>query len=190
MLKNYLKSAWRNLWKNRTFSAINIFGLSVGIAAFLLIVNYLHFEYSFDDAHEQKDRIYRMPMVVSEKDGKEQTFAFTYPAVAPALKKDFPEIAEVARFRRQGGIVTYGEQKIIEGGTLYYADRALFNIFSFRFIKGNASTVFKELNDAVITASTVRITFLPVIPAAVRCLMVSRPMEHHPCASIWGCWKP
>ena len=156
MIKNYLKSAWRNLWKNKTFSAINIFGLSVGIAAFLLIVNYLHFEYSYDDAHIQKDRIYRMPMVISEKDGKEQTFAFTYPAVAPALKKDFPEIAEAVRFRRQGGIVTYGEQKIIEAGTLYYADRALFNIFSFRFIKGNAATAFKELNDAVITASTAK----------------------------------
>ncbi len=164
MIKNYLKSAWRNLWKNKTFSAINIFGLSVGIAAFLLIVNYLHFEYSYDDVHVQKDRIYRMPMVVSEKDGKEQTFAFTYPAVAPALKKDFPEIEQVARFRRQGGIVTYGEQKIIEGGTLYYADRALFTIFSFRFIKGNAATAFKELNDAVITTSTAKKYFGEIDP--------------------------
>jgi len=103
-------------------------------------------------------------MVISEKDGKEQTFAFTYPAVAPALKKDFPEIAEVARFRRQGGIVTYGEQKIIEGGTLYYADRALFNIFSFRFIKGNAATALKELNDAVITASTAKKYFGEIDP--------------------------
>src|ERR1700741_3899947 len=122
MIKNYLKSAWRNLWKNKTFSAINIFGLSFGIAAFLLIVNYLRFEYSYDDAQLKKDRIYRVPMAVSEKEGKEQTFAFTYPAVAPALKKDFPEIEEAARFRRQGGIVTWGDQKIIEGGPLYYAD--------------------------------------------------------------------
>ena len=61
-------------------------------------------------------------MVISEKGGKEQTFAFTYPALAPALKKDFPEIAEVVRFRRQGGIVTQGEQKISEDGNLYYAE--------------------------------------------------------------------
>jgi putative ABC transport system permease protein len=94
MIKNYFKTAWRSLWKNKTFSAINIFGLSVGIAAFLLIINYLRFEYSYDDAHVRKDRIYRVPMMTKEKGGKEQTFAFTYPAVAPALKKDFPEIEE------------------------------------------------------------------------------------------------
>jgi putative ABC transport system permease protein len=54
MIKNYFKTAWRNLWKNKTFSAINIFGLSIGIAAFLLIVNYLRFEYSYDDAHVKR----------------------------------------------------------------------------------------------------------------------------------------
>ena len=156
MIKSYFKTAWRSLWKNKTFSAINIFGLSVGVAAFLLIINYLRFEYSYDDAHVKKDRIYRVPMMTKEKGGKEQTFAFTYPAVAPALKKDFPEVEEAARFRRQGGIVTYKEQKIVEGGTLYYADASLFNIFSFRFVKGNAATAFKELNDAVITEETAK----------------------------------
>ncbi|MEI9945765.1 MAG: ABC transporter permease [Chitinophagaceae bacterium] len=156
MIKNYFKTAWRNIWKNKTFSAINIFGLSVGVAAFLLIMNYLRFEYSYDDAHVKKDRIFRVPMVIAEKGGKEQTFAFTYPTVAPALKKDFPEIEEAARFRRQGGIVTHGDQKIIEGGNIFYADPSLFNIFSFRFIKGDAATAFKELNNAVITEETAK----------------------------------
>ena len=156
MIKNYFKTAWRNLWKNKTFSAINIFGLSVGIAAFLLIINYLRFEYSYDDDHVKKDRIFRVPMITTEKDGKEQTFAFTYPALAPALKKDFPEVEEAARFRRQGGIVVYGEQRILENGSLYYADPSLFKIFSFQFVKGNATTAFKELNDAVITAETAK----------------------------------
>ena len=156
MIKNYFKTAWRNLWKNKTFSAINIFGLAIGVTAFLLIINYLRFEYSYDDANVNKDRIFRVPMVIAEKDGKQQTFAFTYPAVAPALKKDFPEVQEAARFRRQGGIVKYAEQKIIEAGSIYYADPSLFNIFSFRFVKGNAEGAFKELNDAVITAETAK----------------------------------
>ncbi|MEP7322347.1 MAG: ABC transporter permease [Saprospiraceae bacterium] len=153
MIKNYFNIAWRNLLKNKTFSVINIFGLSIGIAAFLLIVNYLRFEYSYDDAHVNKDRIFRVPMIVSEKDGKEQTFAFTYPALAPALKKDFPEVEEAVRFRRRGGIVANGDLRIIENGGLYYADPALFNIFSFKFKKGNAAD-FKDLNDAVITEET------------------------------------
>lgn len=156
MIKNYFKTAWRNLWKNRTFSAINIFGLSIGIAAFLLIINYLRFEYSYDDAHVKKGRIYRVPMMVKEKGGKEQTFAFTYPTVGPALKKDFPEVEEAVRFRRQGGIVTSGDQKIVEAGTLFYVDPSVFNVFSFPFVKGNSATALKELNDAVITEETAK----------------------------------
>jgi putative ABC transport system permease protein len=138
--------------------------LSIGIAAFLLIVNYLRFEYSYDDAHVKKERIFRVPMVTTEKDGKEQTFAFTYPALAPAMKKDFPEVEEAARFRRQGGIVAYGEQRIVENGSLYYADASLFKIFSFRFAKGDAATAFKGLNDAVITEETAKKYFGNIDP--------------------------
>jgi putative ABC transport system permease protein len=164
MLRNYFKTAWRNLWKNKTFSAINILGLSFGIAAFLLIVNYLRFEYSYDDAHTKKDRIFRVPMRVSEKDGKEQTFAFTFPAVAPALKKDFPEVEEAIRFRKQWGIVKQGDQKFVENGTVYYVDPAVFDVFTLSFKKGNAATALKELNDAVITASTAKKYFGAVDP--------------------------
>lgn len=156
MFTNYFKTAWRNLWKNRTFSLINIFGLSIGVAAFLMIINYLRFEYSYDDAHLKKDRIFRVPMMLKENGGKEQTFAFTYPAVAPSMIRDFQEVEEAARFRRVGGIVTYGDQKIVEAGSLFYADASMFNIFSFRFAKGNSASVFKELNDAVITEETAK----------------------------------
>jgi len=156
MIKNYFKTAWRSLMKNKTFSAINIFGLSVGIAAFLLIVNYLRFEYSYDDQHKNKDRIFRVPMTVTEKGEKEQTFAFTYPAVAPALIKDYPEIEEAVRFRRQGGTVTYGELKILEPATIYFVDPAVFKVFSFPFATGNAETAFKGLNDCVITEETAK----------------------------------
>jgi putative ABC transport system permease protein len=154
MFKNYLKTAWRNLLKNKIFSAINILGLAIGIAAFLLIINYLRFQYSFDDFNINKDRIYRVPMVITETSGKPQTFAFTYPAVAPAMKKDFPEVQEAVRFRRRWGVVQHGDQKIVENGMVYYVDASVFNIFSFEFERGSAATAFKQLNDAVITHST------------------------------------
>lgn len=154
MIKNYLITAWRNLLKNKIFSAINVFGLALGIAAFLLIINYLRFEYSFDDFNEKKDRVYRVPMIITETGGKPQSFAFTYPALAPAMKKDFPEIEEVVRFRRRWGVVRHGDQKIIENGMLYYVDPAVFKIFSFHFENGSAATAFTQLNDAVITHST------------------------------------
>src|SRR6476646_6366304 len=118
MFRNHFKTAWRNLLKNKTFSAINVFGLAIGIAAFLLIINYLRFEYSFDDFNTKKDRVYRVPMIITEIGGKPQSFAFTYPALAPAMKKDFPEIEEVIRFRRRWGVVQRGDQKIVENGLI------------------------------------------------------------------------
>jgi putative ABC transport system permease protein len=154
MFKNYFKTAWRNLLKNKIFSAINVLGLAIGIATFLLIVNYLRFEYSFDDFNVNKDRIYRVPMTVTEKGGKPQTFAFTYPAVAPAMKKDFPEVQDAVRFRIRWGVVQHGDKKIVENGKIYYVDPSVFNVFSFQFEEGSAATAFRQLNDAVITHST------------------------------------
>jgi len=154
MFRNYFKTAWRNLLKNKTFSAINVLGLAIGIAAFLLIVNYLRFEYSFDDFNTNKDRVYRVPMIVTEIGGQPQTFAFTYPALAPAMKKDFPEVQEAVRFRRRWGVVQHGDQKIVENGMIYYVDPAVFNVFTFEFERGSARTAFTQLNDAVITHST------------------------------------
>ncbi|MFI5153236.1 MAG: ABC transporter permease [Chitinophagales bacterium] len=156
MIRNYFKTAIRNLLKNKTFSLINISGLAIGIAAFLLIVNYLRFQYSFDDFHINKDRIFRIPMTITETGGKKQTFAFTFPALAPAMKKDFPEVQEVARFRRVWGVVRNGEKNIIENGRIFYVDPSVFNIFSFSFEKGSKETAFQELNDAVITHSTAK----------------------------------
>ena len=156
MIKNYFKTAWRNILKNKTFSAINIFGLAIGVAAFLLIANYIRFEYSYDEALTKKDRVFRVPMKLTEKDGKVQTFAFTYPALAPAMKKDFPEVEEAVRFRRRSGIVKYKDVKVVETGSIYFADPEIFKIFSFPFRQGNAQSAFKELNDAVITESAAK----------------------------------
>ena len=154
MIKNYFKTAIRNLLKSKTFSAINIAGLAIGIASFLLIVNYLRFEYSFDDFNVKKDRIYRVPMTIRESGGKLQTFAFTYPALAPAIKKDFPEVEQAIRFRRQWGVVSHEDKKFIENGRIYYVDTSVFSAFTFNFENGSPATAFQDLNDAVITHST------------------------------------
>lgn len=164
MLRNYFITAWRNLLKNKVFSAINIFGLSVGIAAFLLIANYLRFEYSYDAFHVNKDRLFRVPMKIAETGGKEQTFAFTYPAVAPALKKDFPEIQEAVRFRKQWGVIRRGDIKLVENQAIFFVDRSVFKIFSFPFISGNAATALTGLNDVVLTESTAKKYFGNIDP--------------------------
>jgi putative ABC transport system permease protein len=156
MNKHDIKSGWRNFWKTKTFSFINITGLSLGIAAFLLIIAYLRFEYSFDQFHENRERIFRVPMQVSEKGEKLQTFAFTFPAVGPSLLKDYPEIEKMVRFRRQGGVIRQGENTLLESGPIFYADKAVFSIFSFPFVQGNSAAVFSQLNEVVLTETAAR----------------------------------
>ena len=159
MWQNYFKTAWRNLTKNKAFSAINISGLAIGITAFLLIISYLHFEYSYDDFNVNKDRLYRIPMEITEKGGdaaNPQRFAFTFPAVAPAFKKDFPEVEEAVRFRKQWGVVRYETNKFVEDGQIYFVDPAVFKLFTYTFLKGNPQTAFADMNDAVITETTAK----------------------------------
>jgi putative ABC transport system permease protein len=157
MLRNYFKTAWRNLLKTKTFSAINVSGLAIGIAAFLLIVSYLHFEYSFDDYNVRKDRIFRVPMEVTEgMQGKAEPerVAFTYPGVAGALKRDFPQIEETMRLRKQWGVVRNGNNQFVEDENFLYVDTNIFRIFTFQFAAGDAENAFRELNDIVITSAT------------------------------------
>lgn len=159
MWSTNLKSAWRNLKANKAFSVINVSGLAIGLTAFLLIVSYLRFEHSYDDYNVNIDRLYRVPMEITEKSGKgtaPQTFAFTYPAVAPALKKDFPEVEEAVRFRKQWGVVSHGTNKFLEDNELFFVDPSVFQLFTYTFVKGDPKTALADLNDAVITESTAK----------------------------------
>ncbi len=151
MIRNYLKIAVRNLLKHKVFSIVNVLGLSLGIAACLTIFNYLHFERSYDTFHNKAERIYRVPMEITEKGGAVQTFAFTYPPVAPAMKQDFPEVEEAVRWRRQGGVIRAGDNIFSESGQIYFVDKEVLKLFDFPFVKGDPNTALHELNDVVIT---------------------------------------
>lgn len=170
MFRNYFKIAVRNLLKQRAFSIVNILGLSFGMAASLIILNYLNFERSYDNFHDKADRIYRVPMEITEKGGATQTFAFTYPPVAPSMLQDFPEVAAAVRWRSQGGVIQVGEDETNYDvrGSLFFVDKAVFKVFSFPFAKGNAATALKGLNDIVITESTAKKYFGNVEPIGQR----------------------
>ncbi|HEY9302271.1 MAG TPA: hypothetical protein VIQ31_39090, partial [Phormidium sp.] len=99
MLRNYLTIAWRNLIKYKAFSFTNSLGLGVGMAACLLVLQYVVFEYSYDTFHEKADRIYRLAgrrFVSGQLDGET---AMSYHAAGPALQKDIPGIAQYTRIR-------------------------------------------------------------------------------------------
>jgi putative ABC transport system permease protein len=156
MFRNYVKTAFRSLIKQRAFTLVNVLGLSLGMAASLIILNYLNFERSYDDFHQKADRIFRVPMQITEKGGETQTFAFTYPPVATAMMKDFSEVENAVRWRGQNGVIQVGDQSFLEKFSLFFVDRSIFDIFSFQFAKGNAASALKELNEVVLTESAAK----------------------------------
>jgi putative ABC transport system permease protein len=150
MIRNYIKTAFRNLLKNKGFTAINILGLALGLATCLLIVFYVFDELSFDRFNTKADRIYRVNENV-KFGGNEGIYAECPAPTAAALKGDFPEIEQVARFRQRGGNqVKKGNQNIQEDN-MVYADNAIFDVFTLPMIDGNPGNALKETHSVVIT---------------------------------------
>ncbi len=155
MIKNYIKTAYRSLIKNRGFSAINILGLALGLAICLLIVFYVYDELSYDRYNAKVDRIYRLNNDI-KFGGVENSYAVSPAPVAAALKSDFPEIEQVFRFRDRGGFqVKKGNQNIQEP-RMIYADASLFDVFTLPMIDGNSANALMEPHSVVITERTAK----------------------------------
>jgi putative ABC transport system permease protein len=142
MIKNYFKIAFRNLWKHRAFSFINIMGLTVGMTACFLIFLYVRFELSYDRFHDKADRIYR---VVADIKTPTELIHSGVPAwaVPPHLGADFPEVESYVRVMTQPLLVRKGEMKFQEDD-LAMADSAFFHIFSFPMLHGDPKTALND----------------------------------------------
>ncbi len=149
MLKNYLKIAWRNLLRNKSFSVLNIVGLSIGLAVTALILIWINFEVGVDQFHEKKDRIYE---VYNEYpiDGEIWTWNSTPKIMGPTIKKDYPEVEGVSRYNYDDTFLfSVDEKRIKSTGTI--VDPDFLNMFSFPLIEGNIKTVLEDVNSVVIT---------------------------------------
>lgn len=157
MLRNYLKTTLRNLWKHKAFTFINIFGLAAGLTACLLIGLYIHHELSFDRFHQKGDRIARAVMHYSIE-GTAQKTVMTGTKVGPTLRRDFPEVEDFVRVSdpalSQSTVVIKQGELLFNEPRFIWADSAFFDVFSFKLRKGNAKTVLNAPNQVVLTAST------------------------------------
>lgn len=153
MLKNYIKTAWRNLRKNKVFSIINISGLTIGITVCMMIFVFIMNEFSVDTFHEKGKDIYRV-MRESENEGKSRSMAYLSGPYAPALLNDFKgQIQKAVRVNPKSNLVTigndsYNETKIID------VDADFFDVFTFPLIRGNALTALLLPNSVVLTKTT------------------------------------
>jgi putative ABC transport system permease protein len=153
MLQNYFKLAFRNILKYKFFSAINILGMSIGIAACLLILLYIVDELSYDRFHANVDRIYQVGLhaKIGEQDIKT---ANTCPPMAETLVKEVPGVEQATRLTRFWGAPTLKyEDKVFTEDKIFHADSNFFEFFSFKLIEGDPKTALQEPNTIVLTES-------------------------------------
>ncbi len=151
MLKNYLKSAWRNLIKYKSFSTINILSLSIGMAACMIIFLFIKDEQSFDTMHTKRDNIYRLCEVQSFPGTNTQKVALSMPGMGPTMAAEFPEIQSFTRIWTWGDMLSEVDNTRIMIDIVGGVDSTFFGIFDFPLIAGDPETVFDDPNNAVIS---------------------------------------
>ncbi len=159
MIKNNFKVSFRSLKHQKIFSFINIFGLTVGLTAVILIVLNIKFEYSFNSFNKKADRIYRVGTVF-QREGK---VIYNSPefvaALGPAMLKEFPEVENFVRMSTPRSMEFINGDKSFMIDNISYADSDFLKIFSFRLIQGNLSNVLHNPYSVVLTQSTAGIIF-------------------------------
>ncbi|MEM6843642.1 MAG: ABC transporter permease [Bacteroidota bacterium] len=165
LTQNYLRVAFRNFRHHPFFTLINLGGLTVGMVAFLLIMHYVSFEYSYDQFHQKASEIYRITLSQTGEEESSQTQATTYPGIGTALQYELPEVLNFARLihhekimppavlsaeRSNGEIVKFREEH------MFFADASFLKMFSFPIKEGDVTSALSSLNSVVLTSSAAR----------------------------------
>jgi putative ABC transport system permease protein len=148
MLKNYFKIAFRNLVRSKGFSIINISGLAIGMASAILILLWIQNEVSYDRFYKKSDRLYLM-YNRDKFDGEYRVWNATPKIMASALRTDYPEVEEVARYNNITFLVTVGEKHLNSRGV--FADSSFLSMFDFPMLQGNARQALSGGHDIVLT---------------------------------------
>lgn len=167
MIRNYFIVAWRNLKRNKVHSFINILGLSIGLTCCILISLYLDHETSYDSHHSNADNLYQLATVFIKNGEKQDKSPNTAAALAPAMKREFPEVEEAARLSR-----LFADDKTLfqynAGNGLvkpfyetkgYMADPEFFRMFDYQFVEGEKSSALKNPNTIVVSEEIARKIF-------------------------------
>jgi putative ABC transport system permease protein len=158
MFRNNLIIVIRSLIRNKTFSLINILGLSIGLITFLAISLYIVDEFSYDRFHEKKDRIYRS-VISAEWDGQTMKWGSSPNKLAPIAAKEIPEIEKAARMFHHNfgdiGFISTETQKFAET-KLFFADPEIFDVFTIPMLKGNPEKVLNRPGTVVLSESSAR----------------------------------
>lgn len=148
MIRNYLKIAFRNLFKSPLLSFINISGLALGMAGAGLLLLNIYYEISIDQFHEKKDRVFKVYNKIAVN-GRLNCYDHSQAPLGPALQKEYPGIKQMARIANTGKQLSYKDKKLQANG--YYADAPFLNMFSFPLITGSKQAVLSNHDAIVLT---------------------------------------
>lgn len=153
MLKSYLLTAWRNIRKNKVFSAINVVGLAIGMAACLLILQYVNFELSYDQFNKNLPNLYRVYNDRFQNGKLIQHGTITYSGIGQAMQNDYPEVVDHSRMRPWGPFIASVGGKKIGDQKGFGVDNSFLSMFSYDLVAGDKRTALKQPYCVVITAS-------------------------------------
>ncbi|TKC06497.1 FtsX-like permease family protein [Pedobacter polaris] len=159
MFKLNLKIALRNLWKNKTSSFINVIGLAIGLAACLMLLLYVTYEWNFDKQGKNAENLYTVMTNIPGDNGKiSNTFEGSTTALGPLLKEEIPEIKHLARMNYlKKALIAVGENSFKKLGK--FAEPEILKLFDYQYIVGNAATAMQNPKSVILTESTAKVLF-------------------------------
>jgi putative ABC transport system permease protein len=155
MFKNYIKTAFRSLKKNKGFTIINVFGLALGLCVCMLIVFYVIDELGYDKFNTKADRIYRVNNEI-KFGGNTNSFAVSPAPMAQTLMSDFPEVEQAVRFRDHGNFKVRKGNENVQEHRFLYADPQIFDVFTLPMLHGDPKTALKNPKSVVINETTAK----------------------------------
>ncbi|HYJ64431.1 MAG TPA: ABC transporter permease, partial [Parafilimonas sp.] len=188
MIINFLKLAFRNIVKRKGYSLLNIAGLTIGMSCCLLIFHYVSYEKSYDTFEPNAKQIVRVRLDSYQKGVLAYKSATSYPAIAPTMKKDFPEVENFCRLHDDNLLLSNEEQnKKFSEDKGYYADPATIDMFGLHFIKGNPQTALNAPDKIILSESTAKKYFGN--EDALGKTLVNRSGEHVQPFQVAGVYK-
>ncbi|CAG5069659.1 hypothetical protein DYBT9623_02395 [Dyadobacter sp. CECT 9623] len=157
MLKNYLKIAFRSLWKYKTNTFISVTGLAIGVSCFLLLATYVLHELRYDRFQPGSERIARVNLFYQSGEGESVYIAMTPTAVAPVFSREFSEIESAARiypYSADGSVSVQYNDQLFSERKVVFADSSFFKVFQYPFVEGNPATALSQPNSVVIDQTT------------------------------------
>ena len=156
MIRNYLLVAFRNVLKNKVFSGINVFGLGIGLAACLLILQFVMVELSYDKFHSKLDRIYRVTNDRFQQGKLIQHGTITYPTIGPAMAKDFPEVERYTRLMPSWDFNAKVDDHYFRGDYSHFADEHFFAVFDFPLLATQGPDILKDRYTVALSEKTAK----------------------------------